>query len=294
MASFETYSSSLRQLLPGCLLIFSLSGCISMGDPLGGEYSGYGIKDLNAASLKKSNDLMTILAEDIGHGKNIYQLCNAPPYVAVEGITVQQREQQCVALRNTMVSVVMLASDEACVAHRRSIYGKDASFNIAAGTFTSFFSGWAAVAPSVHAKAILAALALFANSERSLVNELVYKSTIVPAVDRKIIALREIDAQEIESHFKDSASTYSISTAMRDAMQFHYSCSFMTGLEKVIEEGTQESGRQKLARLNRALAALETKMRLMQESGKTRDFTYLSLDARRLSLVTEITSLEKQ
>lgn len=161
MTSYRSVAVPLRTLIPYCALVFSLCGCIAIGDPLAGEYGGYGIRDLNTASLTKSNDMMSLLVTDIGQGKDIYKLCNAPPYVAVVGITAQQREQQCIALRNTMVSVVMLASEEACLTHRRSIYGKEASFNIAAGTFTSFFSGWAAVAPSVHGKAILAALAYF-------------------------------------------------------------------------------------------------------------------------------------
>jgi hypothetical protein len=286
----------MRYFMLFSLLILSLCGCksLSLGDPLSGEYGGYGVKPLNSEATANSKKLVAEIAGEAGADIASYQACAGLPYISASADLKGMTEDNCVALRNTMVSIVILQSEEACVTHRRSIYGKEASFNIAAGTFTNLFSGWAAVAPSAHGKAILAALALFSNSERSLVNDIVYKSMIVPAVDRKILALREENAQIVESHFKDTIKDYPITMGMRDAVNFHYSCSFMSGLEKLIEEGTNESARQKVVRLNRSADAIYARMQVLATQKRTADPDYASLKQRYESLTTEIISLEKQ
>jgi hypothetical protein len=61
-------------------------------------------------------------------------------------------------------------------------------------------------------KSIFSALAMFSNSERSLVNEVVYKQILVPAVDSKIQQTRDTKARAIAQHLKDDdLTTYPLS-----------------------------------------------------------------------------------
>jgi hypothetical protein len=82
--------------------------------------------------------------------------------------------------------------------------------NIATGTLTSLFAG-IVLSPTI-TKSIFSALAMFSNSERSLVNEVVYKQILVPAVDSKIQQTRDTKARAIAQHLKDDdLTTYPLS-----------------------------------------------------------------------------------
>ena len=262
-----------------------MSGCANLSDPLGGSYDGYSIKPLNAESLKGPQDLAAAAIAALGIPVADFQACSASPGAGAA--------DTCRNRRNQIVSLLVLSSEEQCVEHRRTIYGKEAGFNIAAGTFVNIFSGWATVAPGQHQKSILSALALLSNSERSLVNELVYKSVIVPAVDKKILQIRDDKGRKLFGHFSESIQTYPMGIALYDAIDFHYTCSFMTGLEKALEEGTQETPKQKAERLKRDLTTLQAQV----EADTTQDdknVVFKNLKERYDSLSEEIKTLEKQ
>ncbi len=144
----------------------------------------------------------------------------------------------CQAARNRIIVDWVSASDALCAEHVKTIFGNEASFNIAAGTLTNVLAGAATVVGGAVAKSALSAGAFLANSERSLVNETVYKSVLVPAVVKKIRMLREDSRKQIVSRLKDGVPDYSIHEAILDVVAYHQSCSFMHGLQKALEEGT--------------------------------------------------------
>lgn len=174
-------------------------------------------------------------------------------------------DEACTIQRNQMVSALVIASEYECLEHRRSIYGRDAAWNITLGTMTNLFAGAASVVTYQKHRPIFAALALFSNSERSLVNETVYKQMLITAVDKKIMELREQKMVAIHASLKLPMSGYSASEALRDVVLFHSTCSFMTGLQKALEEGTQTSDEaraakareSRIARLNATLTTLD-------------------------------------
>jgi len=67
-------------------------------------------------------------------------------------------------------------------------------------------------------------------SERSLVNETVYKSVLVPAVARKIETIRSTGRRNIRDNLIKSHEAYPIHIALLDVVEYHRSCSFMSGL----------------------------------------------------------------
>jgi len=166
------------------------------------------------------------------------------------------KQQTCTSQRNQAISALIISSEHACLTHRRSIYGKDAAWNLTLGTMTNLFAGAASVVTLEKHRPIFAALALFSNSERSLVNETVYKQMLIHAVDKKIVEIRNARMQQMYSSFKQPIDSYGMNQALSDVIMFHSSCSFMDGLQKALEEGTQNPGPARLQRLRTALATM--------------------------------------
>lgn len=228
-------------------ICIALSGCASGTNWL---YKGYGAAPVDADVVKPYGDLTGILTKS---SDNTPALVDA----ACFGLAGADPGDRCKRQRNNAVAALMLGSENACLLHRKTMYGNEASYNIAFGSATSLFAGMASVASEAHRKSILAALALFSNSERSLINETVYKTMLVHAVDKKILELRDTRAQAMQTKLKTSIEDYSVNEALSDWTQFHSACSFMTGLQKALDEGIQGGNAQKMLRLKANLRSVE-------------------------------------
>ncbi|OFZ98687.1 MAG: hypothetical protein A3H35_08030 [Betaproteobacteria bacterium RIFCSPLOWO2_02_FULL_62_17] len=235
---FFVVAAAMLMVLEGCSLDPSKSS------------KEYGVE---ALSLSKDSAAM-ILQKAIT--KNGSEGIVDPPCFNVP--TAAGEEAKCQQQRNAALAALLVASDDLCQQHLKSIYGNDAYFNIMTGSIASLFSGAAAIAGSASAKSALAAISTFAIAERSLINETVYKNMLVTATTKKIRETRDTKAAALlPSSFKKSIDDYPIVLAMRDAVDYHYSCSFMLGLEKALEEGTQSGVEGKKAKLEQEKRGLE-------------------------------------
>jgi DNA repair exonuclease SbcCD ATPase subunit len=161
----------------------------------------------------------------------------------------------------------MAISNSMCQEHIKTIWGKEAGFNIVAGTLTNIFAGAASVAGGMGDKSILSGLALFSNSERSLVNESVYKNALVSAVVNKIVEGRNNKSSFIaDKILKSSYKEYPINLAVNDILDYHNSCSFMHGLLKAIKEGSTDSRVAKIRELEHTLNILKLQL---EQKGNT-------------------------
>ncbi len=195
---------------------------------------------------------------------------------------------ECKLERNRAVATLMLLSEEACLKHRRSIYGNDAVINSTLGTLTNLFAGTAAVVNPVTSKSIFSALALFANSERSLFNEVVYKQMLVPAIDGKIVQSRQSDAGTIWASFSKEVQDYPVAQGIYDVSVFHSKCSFMDGLRLALQEGSQSSSAQRRANLKVELSEVELKLALEKRAQRQDAKVVRQLEQRRQQLQNEI------
>ena len=141
----------------------------------------------------------------------------------------------CETNQNTAIMKVLVSSNKQCVNHLSTIYGNDAAFNISTGTTAIFTSGWAAISSGGQAK-LLSALSTFANGERSLVNETVYKNMLTTSIGIKISEMRETKGNAIRS--KIGKDDYMAAQAEYDLIDYHNSCSFYVGLQQALKEGT--------------------------------------------------------
>lgn len=228
--------------------VFLLQGCASTAQDW--LYKDYAAKSL---SLGASTSYMALTqALQSGQGAD----GRGPPLVrpiCFSATSDTAQASACTAERNQAVAALVVGSDELCVNHRKTIYGNEASWNVGLGTLTNLFAGAAAIATAEKSKSLLAALALFSNSERSLINETVYKQMLITAVDRKIVEMRDNRMQLIYTSLRQDISVYPMHEALRDVITLHSTCSFMTGLQKALEEGAQAGSTQRILRLKAAL-----------------------------------------
>ncbi|MFM9922772.1 hypothetical protein VLK31_07260 [Variovorax sp. H27-G14] len=248
-----------------CVAI-TLAGCQTIEDH---AFAGYSVRPIDKDSMASSSAIVTELkrvrtidAEKSPGRSIVSEACFA-------NFTVVPPD--CQRERNEALSILMMASSNLCLKHRQSIYGREAATNVTFGTLTNFFAGAAAVVNSDSAKTLYAALALFSNSERSLVNETVYKQMVVTAVDKKIVESYESKMLVIDGKMNDSYASYGIYQGINDITTLHNSCSFMSGLGLALEEGTKGSKAKKISTLRGNLMNIENDRKKYCVAGNSAD-----------------------
>lgn len=277
----------MRKLWVPLSICAALSGCATGTNWL---YKGYGAAPVGADVVEPYGELVKILKTGDG----------TTPLVTSEcfGLAGTDTGNSCQRQRNNAIAALMLGSENSCLLHRKTMYGNEASYNIAFGSAASLFAGMASVVSDAHRKSILAALSLFSNAERSLINETVYKTMLVPIVDKKIVELRDAKAQAMQARLKEPLDKYSVNEALSDWTSFHSACSFMTGLQKALDEGAQGGNAQKMLRLNASLGSVNTQLAACSDAAKAAnpalDSQCKALLARQARLNEELTTLESQ
>jgi hypothetical protein len=262
------------------------AGCGSVPDRL--------LRDYRAAALtpeKSANSLALIAALKAG-GSNLPVV----PAECFQAPIPTTSEANCTQARNQVVASLLVASERLCIEHRSTIYGNEAVANVALGSLTNFFTGAAAVSTVQQSKTALAALGLFSNSERSLVNETVYKTLIAPAIDTKIVQTRSSMLAELRRAREMPISSYGLHEAIRDVEAYHGACSFMDGLRLALLEGAQSPDVQREARLRTKLGVLSADMNNIpaQDRSGTRKPEYDELLERYKAVSSELKSLESK
>lgn len=187
---------------------------------------------------------------------------SAPQAASASTVTVAE----CVKERNHIISDLLEKSDRDCEKHKATIFGNQASWNVALGTLTNAFTGTAAVVGGPVGKSIFSALGLFSNAERSLVNEEVYQNTLVPAITQKIDSTRDAKHNDIiaKSKADTDLTSYPMTQAISDLVTYHGDCSFMFGLQHALTEGTGNGVSAQYLALKRAEQSIKSDMDVRQ------------------------------
>jgi hypothetical protein len=237
----------------GIYLFVGLTGVLLLGGCATGFWAkDYGVKALSIDSTGAATTLRGAIEKNPATGIGIVDSdCFNAPVPAGKALSCQQQ-------RNSAMATMLIASDDLCQEHLKSIYGNDAFYNILTGSVATLFSGAASIAGGASAKSALAAISTFANAERSLLNETIYKSMLVTATSKKIRETRDVKAAALlPGNFGKSIDDYPVILAMRGVVDYHYSCSFMLGLEKALEEGSQGNTDSKRAKFELEKRSLE-------------------------------------
>ena len=224
----------LNFLLAG--LVLALSGCGST------NYKGNGVGPLiEEGQVNSGIAVVTTLRKVVTTGDT--------PLVADTCFNASGGDAGCMAGRNRAIAALRIASDDLCATHIRGIYGNETTANMLTGTGAVLASGWATVSGGLATKSALSGISTFFNAERSLLNEVYFKEQVVTAVTSKIRQIRVEKSAQLDKYYEDDMTDYPMMRAISDVVAYHYSCSFVYGLEKALEEGqtsTSEIKRNKL------------------------------------------------
>ena len=140
--------------------------------------------------------------------------------------------------RNRLQTIIMQLSDRVCEKHLGDISANASFVNLGFGGLTALFAGTGTVVGGEVAKSALAAAASIMGTGRALVNEEVYQERLASGIVKAIREDRDNQDQEIKARRWDPATNdiaslavYSVDAAIRDALIYHYSCSFYHGVE---------------------------------------------------------------
>jgi hypothetical protein len=153
-------------------------------------------------------------------------------------------ESACRSRRNSALALLTSMSDQSCTAHLKTIYGNEATSNIFLGSLATVFTAASAgvsATTAAAAKTNYAVAGTIASAERSLVNDVVYKSILVPVIHQKILGARLSKRINIDKLYGFSYSDYPVERAIAAVVDYHSSCSFMEGLQLALKEGSTDT-----------------------------------------------------
>lgn len=210
------------------------AGCSSLSQKISEGYGVGSITDIKTDEIEEMLDNVSTKMFAGSTNKNLFQDCS------VGRVTNGQADisKECQGIRNNFLATVVLASDQACNIHLKSMYGNEAGWNMGLASLAALFSTSAAAVGSVAAKTNYAATSAFFIGERALTNEVVYKNQLVPVIHAKITERRSLAYKSMRDRFVEDTQNYPFRVAVIDVSNYHYMCSFMHGLQWALQEGS--------------------------------------------------------
>ncbi|MDP3310555.1 MAG: hypothetical protein Q8S56_06265 [Polaromonas sp.] len=133
--------------------------------------------------------------------------------------------------RARFVATLVTMSDRKCEVHKATIMSNANNWNVASGTATILFAGYASVASSAHAAANAAAAAAATTGIQGQFNQEVYQGKLSTAI------LRAIDVARTKAYAKVTTGLgtagYPTVQLVGDISQYHTSCSLMAGVTEL-------------------------------------------------------------
>lgn len=250
---------------------------------------------------KKAADLVAsiskqIISKQIEDDKSALQQKQAQLKAEEASIT---SNSECIAARNSIMSVHMRVSDDACGKHLADAQHDAVTTNVLLGVATSAASMAATVVGSGDGPRALAATAGLTNSARSLTNEELYLQRIAPLITSGIRKNRSDAVKSIMEKQKKSTAEYSLDMALAELNYLHHACSFAFGLELIAQSAatrgaiTREALDGQISTLDTELTEVQKKIDALpagdsRRSDLTRDRDLLY--SRRLQLVLQRTN----
>jgi hypothetical protein len=240
----EKRKFKISAFLGASLLICNLTACTSIKDYAYQDYAVRGITLDGDSEVQKLLATISSLKDDDGM-KFSFNDCTP--------------SSKCQFDRNRIFARLIASSDVLCTAHLKTLYGNEASSNFILGSLTTIFTTLSAGAGGMVAKTNLAAIGAISSAERSLINDVVYKGALVPAVHQKILETRHSRRDGFSALYAADYASYPMERAVADAVDYHYTCSFMLGLQLALKEGTTNT---QVLQLRSQVADAEAKLGL--------------------------------
>jgi len=141
--------------------------------------------------------------------------------------------------RNLLQQHIVRISDEICRVHEARIYASAASFNFGFASTATLLSGAAAVVGGETAKSALAAAAAALLGTQGHLNSEFYQNMFAHAIVQKTREIRESKRTEMGQSQELGIDKYGADDAVRDAVNYHLSCSFYEGVVALADSRTR-------------------------------------------------------
>lgn len=149
------------------------------------------------------------------------------------------REGEQIA-RNQLQNKIIELSDDVCEKHKGDTIGTAASFNLATGVGATVFSSIAAIVTGA-AATNYATGATILNGTRTAISAEVYQGLFATAIIKAINESRDKKKSEILAQQLKGTEEYSVGTAVNDAQDYHFRCSFYHGLVVLTEDSKKRA-----------------------------------------------------
>lgn len=134
-------------------------------------------------------------------------------------------------LRNAIQERILHASEQRCGDYKTFLKRFDADSNILFGWLTTAMAGAGAIAIPANTARTLSGLAAIFSGFRAEVNEAYFNKLTVQVITQGIESKRAEIYRNILERRKTGLIDYPVQAALRDAAQYHYNCSLVSGLE---------------------------------------------------------------
>lgn len=138
-------------------------------------------------------------------------------------------------LRTTLQEKIIRTSDNECERHKAAIIARGSLINFSSGWGATALSSVASISTGGSAK-MYSAASTVVNAGRSGYNADIYFGFLTAAIVREIDADRAKKLNSIRSSQAMDETKYNVERSTKEALDYHYSCSFYTGLSRLVEE----------------------------------------------------------
>ena len=142
--------------------------------------------------------------------------------------------------RNQLQNKIIELSDDVCEKHKSDVIGSAASINLLTGVGATIFSSLAAIVTGA-AATNYATGATILNGTKTAVSAEVYQGLFATAIIKAINESRDKKKKEILAQQLKGTGEYSVGTAVNDAQDYHFRCSFYHGLVVLTEDSKKRA-----------------------------------------------------
>ena len=137
--------------------------------------------------------------------------------------------------RNRVQDRIMAASNQRCARYKQFLKRFDSYNNVFFGAITTGAAGLGAIFTPASTVAALSGAAAISSGIRSEVNDTLFQEKTIQVLTSGFEDQRKVIRKKITNYQACDIKTYSVETAIGDAIKYHDACSLITGLEVVAE-----------------------------------------------------------
>lgn len=138
--------------------------------------------------------------------------------------------------RNRVQDRIMAASNQRCARYKRYLKRFDSYNNLLFGSVTTAAAGLGAIFTPASTVAALSGAAAVSSGLRSEVNATLFQEKTIQVLTSGFEKHRKAIKKKITNYQACDIETYSVESAVGDAIKYHDACSLVTGLEVVAED----------------------------------------------------------